>query len=296
MTIKRILKLVALSTIAVVLIVLAAFAYDVRRPFVTNASYVALGSSYAAGMGLGPRAPGSPFASQRSVNGYPQQLARILKPRTFTDMSSSGSTVEHVLHGGQMMLPPQIDALGPDTRLVTITAGGNDVGYIGDLMAMAHQNHGGIKGSAVHTFWKGARPVAERDFAGLERKLRMTLREIKKRSPKANIIVVTYPTVLPSRGTCASIGITGKQAELMRAVGDKLAETTRNAAAREGATIVDVAALSAGHDACSASAWVSGFQPQKGADFHPTLAGTRATAQAIARAIGSAGETKRPLD
>ncbi|MBV1687797.1 hypothetical protein KRR38_08935 [Novosphingobium sp. G106] len=126
----------------------AAYIYDVRRAPVANFHYVALGSSFAAGLGLGPRAPGSPIISQRSSNGYPQQLARLLNVPSFTDMSSSGATVMHVWLGGQMLLPPQIDALGPGTRLVTLTAGGNDVGYVGDITIMAFKRRGGGDGFA----------------------------------------------------------------------------------------------------------------------------------------------------
>jgi lysophospholipase L1-like esterase len=260
----------------------ASLVKQMRTPPVTNSAYVALGSSYAAGLGLGPRAPGSPIVSGRTVNGYPQQLARLLKVPSFTDMSSSGSTVQHVLHGGQMLLSPQIDALGPDTRLVTLTAGGNDVGYVGDLTAMAYSNRGGIIGTLVGVFWKGAKPVAERKFSELESNLTATLAEIRKRSPRARIVVVTYPTILPDSGTCAALGISKEQADLMRAVGVKLAETTRTAAIKAGVTSVDMASQSQGHDACSSDPWVNGFRPKAGADFHPTLAGARATAQAVA--------------
>lgn len=257
-----------------------------RQPPVANSLYVALGSSFAAGFGLGHRAPDSPITSQRSTNGYPQQLARLLKPESFTDVTSSGSTMQHVLHGGQMKLRPQVDALGPDTRLVTLTAGGNDVGYVGDLTAMAYSNRDGLIGTLVKAFWQGAEPIEARNFAGLGMTLRATLAEISRRSPRARIVVVTYPVILPPSGTCSELGITQRQAALMRQVGDTLAQTTRDAANEAGATIVDMATLSAGHDACSKEPWVSGFQPSSGADFHPTQAGASATAHAIARAIG----------
>lgn len=185
-----------------------------------------------------------------------------------------------------MKLRPQVDALGPDTRLVTLTAGGNDVGYVGDLTAMAYSNRDGLIGTLVKAFWQGAEPIEARNFAGLGMTLRATLAEISRRSPRARIVVVTYPVILPPSGTCSELGITQRQAALMRQVGDTLAQTTRDAANEAGATIVDMATLSAGHDACSKEPWVSGFQPSSGADFHPTQAGASATAHAIARAIG----------
>jgi lysophospholipase L1-like esterase len=261
-----------------------------QRP-AANASYVALGSSFAAGLGLGDRIPGSPLISQRSANGYPQQLARLLGIASFTDMTSSGATVRHVLHGGQMGLGPQIDALGPDTSLVTLTGGGNDVGYVGDLTAMAFGNRGGVKGWLVGLFWKGAKPASERDFAGLEHNLAALFDEIRRRSPRARIVVATYPAILAEKGTCDNLGISEAQAAIMLPVAARLAEVTRAAAFAAGAAVVDMATLSAGHDACSAAPWVNGIVPEKGAPFHPTLAGARATARAIAEALSGHGET-----
>lgn len=256
-----------------------------RLPPTTNSYYVALGSSFAAGLGLGPRAPGSPVVSQRSTNGYPQQLARKLNIQSFTDMTSSGSTVLHVIKGGQMLLGPQIDALGPDTRLVTLTAGGNDIAYVGDLMAMAYRNHGGIFGSAVRLFWKGAKPANERNFVGLAENLQATIAEVKRRSPQARIIIVTYPVILPPQGTCEGLCLTEQQVTLMRAVGETLAQITRDIGLSMGATVVDMATLSIGHDACSAVPWVNGFKSGNGANFHPSNLGAEATANAIMEAI-----------
>ncbi len=184
------------------------------------------------------------------------------------------------------MLGPQLAALGPDTRLVTLTAGGNDVGYVGDLTAMAYRNRGDVIGTMVGRFWKGAKPAAARDFQALGVTLKAIPREIGQRSPQAHVIVVSYPRILPDHGTCGALGITPEQARLMREVGERLARATLEAAKSGGATIVDMATLSAGNDACSAVPWVNGFKPATGADFHPTLAGAHATAEAIAQALG----------
>lgn len=253
-----------------------------------NAYYVALGSSFAAGLGLGPRAPGSPIVSKRSQNGYPQQLARMLEVPSFTDMTSSGATIRQVLNVGQMYLGPQVHALGPDTRLVTLTAGGNDVGYVGDLMLLAYRNRKGVVGCLLKAFWKGPIPVGKRDWQTLSSDMRATLREIRLRSPKAHIIVATYPTILPTSNVCMRLGLTGEQAALMRPVGESLAEITRLAAHEAGATLVDMATLSVEHDVCSAEPWVNGPYPETGAGFafHPTLAGAQATAHAIFRRLG----------
>ncbi|HEX7820192.1 MAG TPA: SGNH/GDSL hydrolase family protein [Sphingobium sp.] len=189
MSLGRIALYLVALVVAAALLILGVLVYQGRQAPRTNAPYVALGSSFAAGLGLGARSPGSPFVCQRSVNGYPQQLARMTG-LTLVDMSCSGATAAHVLRGGQVFLGPQIDAIGPDTQLVTITAGGNDVGYVGDLTAMAFRNRGGVMGFLTGRFWKGARPVADRPFNQLQDDMIACLREIRRRAPKAQIMVM----------------------------------------------------------------------------------------------------------
>lgn len=271
---------VSIGAFVVALLTIALLFHQGRQRPDMNSEYVALGSSFAAGLGLGPRVPGSPIVCQRSVNGYPQQLARMTG-LSLTDMSCSGATASHVLRGGQVFLGPQIDALGPRTRLVTMTAGGNDIGYVGDLTAMAYRRRGGVAGFLVGRFWNGAQPVAERKFDQLRANLVATLGEIRRRAPQARIFMVTYPVIVPPKGTCTGLGINEDEAALMRSVGVRLAEVTREAAQEAGVTVIAMDQLSASHDACAASAWVNGAEPEHGAPFHPTLAGARATAELI---------------
>ena len=82
------------------------------------------------------------------------------------------------MRGGQVFLGPQIDALGPDTQLVTLTIGGNDIDYVGDLTFMAFRNRGGFTGALAGLVWSGAKPVQDRKFGKLQRDLIATLREI----------------------------------------------------------------------------------------------------------------------
>lgn len=251
-----------------------------------NPHYVALGSSFAAGLGLGDRAPDSPLVCMRSVNGYPQQLARMLK-LPLLDMSCSGATTTHVLSGGQMFQGPQIDAVTADTALVTLTTGGNDVSYVGDLTFMAGRNSSSLMGWGLRRFWKGPRTFEQRDFAAMESTLLSTLRELRLRAPRARIVVVTYPVILPPQGTCDKLGLGPEEVATMRLVGEQLAQATRSAAKAAGAIVVDMATLGVGHDACSAEPWVNGARDVVGSPFHPTLAGAQATAKAIAAALAA---------
>lgn len=249
--------------------------------------YVALGSSFAAGAGLGALEQGSPLLCARSVNGYPQQLARMRR-LALIDMSCGGAVTRHLLRGGQVFQGPQIRVIDPRTRLVTLTAGGNDIGYVGDLSLLAARNSDTVFGWLVRTLWKGPKAQGERDYAGLEAQLTETLRAVRAQAPDAVVVVATYPTLLPSAGTCARIGLTQAEADQMRQVGDQLAATTRAAAKTGGAILVDMHVLGAAHDPCSASPWTNGWIEVKGGAFHPTLAGAEATAQAISAALDAA--------
>jgi lysophospholipase L1-like esterase len=250
----------------------------------TSGQYVALGSSFAAGIGLGPRAPGSPFVCMRSTGGYPQLLAKKAG-LTLVDMSCSGSTTSHILHGGQVFLGPQLAAIGPKTQLVTITSGGNDVGYIGDLMMES-----GAVGRLGKLFWKGPKPLAERDFAKVTSNLRAIVEAIRKRAPEARIVLVTYPAVLPAEGSCAALEIEPHIAELSREVAARLLAATRAAAEQTGAIFVDMAA-EPGHDACAPVPWVNGAKARSGAAFHPNGAGAEATAAAVFKALSGVSAT-----
>ena len=96
--------------------------------------YVALGSSMAAGPGIRPRADGAPFFAGRSARNYPHLVAEMLG-LDLVDVTYSGATTANVLSEPQHGAPPQIEALDGSEDLVTITIGGNDVGYVPLLFA-----------------------------------------------------------------------------------------------------------------------------------------------------------------
>lgn len=280
----RLVRTLGLALLALILLALAVLAWQGHRTPKGNPQYVALGSSFAAGAGLGKLEPGSPLLCARSVNGYPQQLARM-RGLAIVDMSCGGAVTKHLLTGGQFFQGPQIRVIDARTQLVTITVGGNDIGYIGDLGLLAMRGTHGPLGWMAKTFWKGPKPLAQRDFAGLQAELTATLKAIHARAPKAVVVVAAYPAILPPAGTCPRLGLSAAEANLMRQVGDQLAATTKAAADQGGAVLVDMNALGAGHDACSADPWTRGYVNAGVAPFHPTLAGAKATAAAVSAAL-----------
>lgn len=254
-----------------------------RRAPQGNPEYVALGSSYAAGLGLGPRVKGSALAAGRTINSYPQKFAR-LSGLALVDMTWSGSRTKDILHPGAFFQRPQIDGVGPQTKLVTITAGGNDVGYGGDLAMMSYRNRGPVLRFLLGLVASDPLPAARRDFQKVYDDMTSAIVEIKRRAPNAIFVVATYPVVLPAQGTCPALRLTDAQVSLMRPVADRLAEVTKAAAGHAGALVLDMATISVGHDACSAVPWTRGALTDE-TPFHPSNAGTDATAAALRQLI-----------
>ncbi|MGH3216749.1 MAG: GDSL-type esterase/lipase family protein [Trebonia sp.] len=98
-------------------------------PIPAGSRYVAMGSSFAAGPGLPSRVPGSPRQAGRSTGNYAHLVARELG-LDLHDVTFSGATTSDLPGPSAAGLAAQLDAVTPETSLVTITAGGNDVSFL----------------------------------------------------------------------------------------------------------------------------------------------------------------------
>jgi lysophospholipase L1-like esterase len=238
-------------------------------------AYVAMGSSFAAGPGVTRLDEGAPARCGRSADNYAHQLARKRKLR-LVDVSCSGATTAHIL-GPWGELAPQLDALTPQTRLVTVTIGGNDVNYIGGLYAASRPG--------------GQAPAAptEQAWAKVEASLEQIAHEVRRRAPDARLVFVEYVTVLPERGLCAQTPLSEGAAAVARETARRLAQVTAAVASGAGAEDLRVSELSRGHDACASEPWVTGFIRPPGAEhfaaYHPNLAGMTAVAEALDREL-----------
>lgn len=287
----RLLKLGCIGLVGLALVggllIFTLLVYEGKRRPSGDPTYVAMGSSFAAGIGLGVRAPDSPIACMRTLNGYPRQLARLLG-LPLLDVTCSGATTDHVLRGGQFFQRAQLEALTSATRLVTITTGGNDIRYVGDLSFIAARNATSLSGWLMRRFWGGPAHAGQRDYEKVRRDLIAFVGEVHRRAPAARVIIVTYPMILPFSGICPKLNISAQEADDMRAVGERLAAATRKAALESGALLVDIQRLGADHHACSAEPWVNGWIDAQGTQFHPTEKGARAMAEAVAQMLRGA--------
>jgi lysophospholipase L1-like esterase len=218
---------------------------------------------------------------------YPHLIAER-KGFELVDVTYSGATTANILSEPQRGAPPQVTALDGTEGLVTITIGGNDVGYVPLLMAaLAPRPFRALP--IIGTKIRGLLDPAARDraLAEVEKSLRTVATAVRSRAPHARILFVTYLALLPPPGTPAG-RLTDEQAQLGRHVADRLAQLTEYAAASTGCEVVPVANMSRDHHAWSTAPWTVGAAwpiPGRPAPFHPNAAGMRAVADMVLEAL-----------
>ncbi len=251
--------------------------------------YVALGSSMAAGPGIGPRADGAPWAAGRSARNYAHLVAARMG-YDLVDVTYSGATTANVLHEPQHGAPPQISALDGSEELVTVTVGGNDVGYVPMLFAAGLPRIARnlpLLGSALRAqLDPRARDAA---LAEVGASLVEVGRTVRFRAPHATVLFVDYLTLLPPPGMPAP-PLPDTDVATGRRVADTLERLTAEAAAVTGCGLVQAAERSRAHHAWSAEPWTTRFGlplPRRPAPLHPNAVGMRAVADlVVARLTG----------
>lgn len=249
--------------------------------------YVAIGSSFAAGPQLPPAKPSWPARCGQSMNNYPTLLAERFG-MVLIDRTCSGATTDHVL-GPWSEVPPQISSVTADTRLVTITIGGNDLSYIGNLFsATCAFNAKAIAASGTKTRACGpVRVPTEADYVRDEAQMTEIARRIRATAPQARIVFVQYLTPLPTTGSlCAATPVSEGDAAIVREIGRRLSEITARVALATGATVVEMNQSSAAHTPCDAEPWMigspQGYDGREGLQWHLNKAGMQATADGVA--------------
>lgn len=250
--------------------------------------YVALGDSYTSSPLTGPPA-GLPLGCLRSQNNYPHLVAGSTEAQ-LDDVSCSGATTEdfaspQAVRGGSN--PPQYDALAPDTELVTVGIGGNDIGFGGIVTGCVSPTP---FGTPCRDENEG---TLEPRIDALEATLVDVLSEVRSRSPKARVLIVGYPQILPTTGPgCYPVvPYTAGDVEYLRGILERLNGVVRSAADSGGAEYVDTAAATVGHDVCTppGEKWIEGLIPtEPAAPVHPNAKGAAALSRAVLATLGSA--------
>jgi lysophospholipase L1-like esterase len=244
----------------------------VTQTFPPGSLYVAMGSSFASGPGVTHAAEGSPQRCGRSNDNYAHQLSRM-RQMLLVDVTCGGATTRFLL-GPWEELPAQLAAVSADTRLVTITIGGNDLGYMSGL----------FRASCAQPPCPTIAAPSEQAYTDLAARMDQVVATIRARAPQARIVFVDYPHVLPMQGACAATPMTDADANAAREIARRLIAITAEAAARNNTDLLQASRLSENHDACATEAWMNGStnpNPLDGVAYHLKLAGMTAIADAL---------------
>src|ERR1700730_2334502 len=196
--------------------------------------YVALGSSIASGYGIANQ---STFCG-RSDRDYGHLVAEKLA-LNLTDVSCGAAVIPNVLDRAQGSAPPQIDAVTPDTKLITVSVGGNDINLNGTAL---------VCGDPATVCSPPA--TLDADEAALQGKLVAMLTELKAKAPSATVVLVTYPREFPVQN-CAELSLTDGELSMLRGMGEKLESASVAAAEQAGVVLVDPYVEAGDHTACA---------------------------------------------
>ncbi|MCX5046343.1 SGNH/GDSL hydrolase family protein [Aldersonia sp. NBC_00410] len=256
---------------ALLLLPLLAFSGTLASPTAAAAPphpvvYDALGDSYASGYGVPPYGP-----CGRSASAYPEQLNGRQQIKLDNFVACAGATTTSLVTDGQL------NALNADTDLVTLTIGGNDIGWSGAVGACL----GGTDAQCAGAIAK-ARERITTQLPGL---LRTVYDQVAAAAPNAHVAVTGYPELFsPENG--AYLGASPAEQVALNDGADLLNDTIAGVAAKTRPVFqfVDVTPRFVGHGVNAPDAWI--LPPSDPAAFHPNINGYKAYTAAVNSALG----------
>lgn len=217
-------------------------------------TYLALGDSYAAGLGAGEPKD----ACGRTSWGYPTLLAKLARLE-LTLAACSGATMADVAG-------TQLAAVTDAADYVTVQVGGNDIGFVPVLSVCAQPDSdtacAGALAQSNGYLSGGFSTAATALFAA-----------VRARAPRAELVVVGYPRLFSGTNCSAAVEFSAGEEKLLNktisVLNDRLAAAAHNA----GAEFANPESAFNGHAWCSRLPWVNGPIEPVIASFHPNLLG-----------------------
>ncbi|MFF0777996.1 SGNH/GDSL hydrolase family protein [Streptomyces sp. NPDC003720] len=256
----------------------------------TPLNYAALGDSYSAASGVLPVDLSSPLCLRSTAN-YPHVLASRTGAR-LTDVTCGAAQTKDFTTSQYPGVAPQVNAVDADTDLVTVTIGGNDNGtFINAILACGTAGVlSGGQGSPCKD--KYGSSFDDAIDANTYPALRTALGSVRAKAPGARVAVLGYPWITPATAdpSCfVRLPIASGDVPYLHAMQAHLNAVVRRAAEESGATYVDFAQASTGHDACQAvgTRWIEPLLfGQNIVPVHPNALGERRMAERTMSVLG----------
>ena len=270
-------------------------------PSLPTGGYVALGDSYASGVGAPPYAKGTNVQMEngnkckRATAAYAHQVAdRTGKTLDFG--ACSGAWTKHFYEARTPWKEPaQLDHLNASTGLVTFSIGGNDAGFAKILSECATQppfsNCSSDKevtdpvDSTIDALAGKGKQAGVYNYDTI-------MTDIATRAPNATVVAVGYPRMFtrqggkggPVPGRCQ--GLAKVDQRWINARTNELNTALRAAAQRHGYQFTDPSGSFAGHELCGKqTSWFQGLIDD--GRFHPNAAGHKAMASSIMNTLNN---------
>jgi lysophospholipase L1-like esterase len=230
-------------------------------------NYVALGDSYSSGVGTNSYTLSS--SCKRSTYSYPYLLSKQRPNTSLTFVACSGATTTDVVNS-------QVSAVNGTTNIVTITIGGNDLGFA-SIIAKCVQ-------SDCNATLNSTRATAD---ATLTPRLNTVYAAIKARTaPGARVVVLGYPRLFSSASCFGTTGISASERSNANLLSDEIDRVTGLDAAAYGFTYKSATSAFTGHAVCSSSAWLNGLNLFNSTEsFHPNRTGQSSGYLPLVRAV-----------
>jgi lysophospholipase L1-like esterase len=179
---------------------------------------------------------------------------------SFVFAACSGATTNDVRDN-------QLGGLSSATTLVTITVGGNDVGFV-DVVSTC------IVGTDRACRWAVNGATWYASYI-LPSKLDSTYAAIRGRAPAATVVVLGYPRLFELTATCPVFGLDLAKRTMLNNAANTLDAVIAGRAAAAGDTFVDVRGVFSGHGICGSAPWVNPTTFPISDSYHPTASGYR---------------------
>ena len=273
----------------------------------TSGEYVALGDSYSSGEGAWDYEEGTDFDDRndlwpfnddeedhnrchRSENAYSQVIAG---DNEFAGGSSfvacSGATTEDLDNENDQNTgeDPQLDALSDETSLITMTMGGNDLGFADVVKDCIINGEGGV--SFVDTCQEKHEDRIQDELPTLMDELVDYYERLKAEAPNSRIIIIGYPPLFdPNVGDSLGNLLFEEDMLWMNEKAEQLNAMLAEAAEEAGVEFIDPSDAFAGHGIGSDDPWLNdldiggpGFSVADPSSFHPNAAGHAAIAELV---------------